>query len=162
MNSLCTILRQTSAAGESGTSLRKDLPSSQLRPILGSRGTLPNRGRFKSAHILSAPPLVGGKICDVFYKKGQGKSKNKSVMQFRKNWNLIRNAVCLHNTSVVQALIITGKCNHNLCKFSKLFQIILLLTASTFNIHENIQPVSCSLMRNDWRTISKHQPRKLC
>lgn len=74
-NSLCTILWKTAAAGESGSWFRKDLPSSQLRAILGSSGTFPSSGRFKSAHIRSAPPLVGGKIWDVFY------NNNKKKMQ---------------------------------------------------------------------------------
>lgn len=64
--------------GESGTSLRKDLPSSQLRAILGSRGTFPKRGSLRSAHIFSAPPVEGGKICDVFYKE-EFKEKNMPI-----------------------------------------------------------------------------------
>lgn len=35
-------------------------------PILGSRGSFPRNGTFISSAIFSAPPVVGGKICDSF------------------------------------------------------------------------------------------------
>ena len=63
------IFLYASAAGESGTSVKNDFPSSQQRPIRGSRGNLPKKGTSMSDAIFSAPPVVGGKICDSFCVK---------------------------------------------------------------------------------------------
>ena len=63
------IFLYASAAGESGTSVKNDFPSSQQRPIRGSRGNLPRKGTSISDAIFSAPPVVGGKICDSFCTK---------------------------------------------------------------------------------------------
>lgn len=38
-------------------------------PILGSRGSFPRNGILMSLASCSAPPVVGGKISDVFYLK---------------------------------------------------------------------------------------------
>ena len=56
------------ASAELGASSNRDLPSSQHLPNMGSNGRDPKNSTSMSAAIFSAPPVVGGNICDWVYR----------------------------------------------------------------------------------------------
>ena len=51
-------------------------PTIIIIPILGSSGSLPKNGILKSEAIFSAPPVVGGKICDSVWQNGEKENNN--------------------------------------------------------------------------------------
>jgi len=79
-------LLNATVVGESGTSIKKLVPSSQLRARRGSNGKHPKNGTLSSAAILLAPPVFAGNMAVSVYKAEQetkhvwGEVKNKFTM----------------------------------------------------------------------------------
>lgn len=55
-------LLNAAVVGESGTSIKKLVPSSQLRARRGSNGKQPKNGTPSSSAILLAPPVFAGNM----------------------------------------------------------------------------------------------------